>query len=131
MAYIFWKKAILNLQPHICDNESPLCSFNESTLTTLIIFPITSLLRLTSQGSATYCSIKLIIHTWFRFFVSVLKILISWIFVSALLAWENSKPFVYAYYVLRTISYIISQGSIFCISVAYAVRDFSLSLLDL
>uniref|UniRef100_A0A803PHM6 Major facilitator superfamily (MFS) profile domain-containing protein n=1 Tax=Cannabis sativa TaxID=3483 RepID=A0A803PHM6_CANSA len=37
----------------------------------------------------------------------------------ALLAWNQSKEFVYAYYVLRTISYIISQGSIFCIAVAY------------
>ncbi|XP_019237293.1 PREDICTED: hippocampus abundant transcript-like protein 1 isoform X2 [Nicotiana attenuata] len=37
-----------------------------------------------------------------------------------LLTINKSKGFVYAYYVLRTISYIISQGSIFCISVAYA-----------
>ncbi|KAF9599369.1 hypothetical protein IFM89_036855 [Coptis chinensis] len=37
----------------------------------------------------------------------------------ALLAWDNSKGFVYAYYVLRTVSFIISQGSIFCIAVAY------------
>ncbi|KAL2548969.1 Major facilitator superfamily protein [Forsythia ovata] len=37
-----------------------------------------------------------------------------------LLAVDQSKGSVYAYYVLRTISYIISQGSIFCISVAYA-----------
>ncbi|XP_024970513.1 hippocampus abundant transcript-like protein 1 [Cynara cardunculus var. scolymus] len=37
----------------------------------------------------------------------------------ALLAINESKAFVYAYYVLRTISYIISQGSIFCIAVAY------------
>ncbi|AES62022.1 putative major facilitator superfamily [Medicago truncatula] len=37
----------------------------------------------------------------------------------ALLAWNQSKEFVYAYYVLRTFSHIISQGSIFCISVAY------------
>jgi hypothetical protein len=44
--------------------------------------------------------------------------------VSALLAWNQSKGFVYAYYVLRTISYILSQGSIFCIAVAYAVRVF-------
>ncbi|KAM7463811.1 hypothetical protein LguiA_031932 [Lonicera macranthoides] len=36
-----------------------------------------------------------------------------------LLAISESKGFVYAYYVLRTISYIISQGSIFCIAVAY------------
>ncbi|MED6205056.1 hypothetical protein PIB30_014529 [Stylosanthes scabra] len=36
-----------------------------------------------------------------------------------LLAWNQSEGFVYAYYVLRTISFIISQGSIFCISVAY------------
>ncbi|KAI4352931.1 hypothetical protein L6164_007137 [Bauhinia variegata] len=41
------------------------------------------------------------------------------IFPFALLAWHQSEEFVYAYYVLRTISYIISQGSIFCISVAY------------
>ncbi|CAL5209133.1 unnamed protein product [Lathyrus oleraceus] len=37
----------------------------------------------------------------------------------ALLAWNQSQEFVYAYYVIRTFSYIISQGSIFCISVAY------------
>ncbi|GJX27669.1 hippocampus abundant transcript-like protein protein 1 [Tanacetum coccineum] len=36
-----------------------------------------------------------------------------------LLAISESRAFVYAYYVLRTISYIISQGSIFCIAVAY------------
>ncbi|XP_065869627.1 uncharacterized protein [Euphorbia lathyris] len=38
----------------------------------------------------------------------------------ALLVWNESRGFVYAYYILRTISYILSQGSIFCISVAYA-----------
>ncbi|XP_020246025.1 hippocampus abundant transcript-like protein 1 isoform X2 [Asparagus officinalis] len=38
----------------------------------------------------------------------------------AVLAWNESRAFVYAYFVLRTISQIISQGSIFCISVAYA-----------
>ncbi|CAA0829296.1 Major facilitator superfamily protein [Striga hermonthica] len=37
-----------------------------------------------------------------------------------LLAIDQSKGSVYAYYAIRTISYIISQGSIFCISVAYA-----------
>ncbi|KAI3706036.1 hypothetical protein L1987_76289 [Smallanthus sonchifolius] len=37
----------------------------------------------------------------------------------SLLAISESKSFVYAYYVLRTVSYIISQGSIFCIAVAY------------
>ncbi|KAL0322138.1 UNVERIFIED_CONTAM: hypothetical protein Scaly_2510200 [Sesamum calycinum] len=37
-----------------------------------------------------------------------------------LLAIDQSKASVYAYYVIRTISYVISQGSIFCISVAYA-----------
>ncbi|XP_057428174.1 uncharacterized protein LOC130721394 isoform X3 [Lotus japonicus] len=41
------------------------------------------------------------------------------IFSFAVLAWDQSEEFVYAYYVLRTFSYIISQGSIFCISVAY------------
>lgn len=42
--------------------------------------------------------------------------------VSAILAIDDSKGFVYAYYVLRIISHIMSQGSIFCISAAYAVR---------
>ncbi|XP_055960012.1 uncharacterized protein LOC126661306 isoform X2 [Mercurialis annua] len=42
------------------------------------------------------------------------------IFPFAILAYDQSKGFVYAYYVLRTISFILSQGSIFCISVAYA-----------
>ncbi|XAR53495.1 hypothetical protein NMG60_11022072 [Bertholletia excelsa] len=37
----------------------------------------------------------------------------------ALLAINQSRASVYVYYVLRTISYIISQGSIFCIAVAY------------
>ncbi|XP_052185009.1 uncharacterized protein LOC127796722 isoform X5 [Diospyros lotus] len=37
----------------------------------------------------------------------------------ALLAISETKASVYAYYVLRAISYILSQGSIFCISVAY------------
>lgn len=37
-----------------------------------------------------------------------------------LLAINQSRGFVYAYYIIRTISYIISQGSIFCIAVAYA-----------
>ena len=51
-------------------------------------------------------------------------VFIARVAVSALLAWNKSKGYVYAYYVLRTISYIISQGSIFCISVAYVVRNF-------
>ncbi|KAA8534538.1 hypothetical protein F0562_032055 [Nyssa sinensis] len=42
------------------------------------------------------------------------------IFPFTLLAINESKEFVYAYYVVRTISNILSQGSIFCISVAYA-----------
>ncbi|XP_058087388.1 uncharacterized protein LOC131234487 [Magnolia sinica] len=42
------------------------------------------------------------------------------IFPFAVLAWDESRGAVYVYYVLRTISFIISQGSIFCISVAYA-----------
>ncbi|XP_075502739.1 uncharacterized protein LOC142540462 isoform X1 [Primulina tabacum] len=37
-----------------------------------------------------------------------------------LLAINQSKESVYAYYAIRTVSYIISQGSIFCIAVAYA-----------
>ncbi|XP_057979737.1 uncharacterized protein LOC131165733 [Malania oleifera] len=50
----------------------------------------------------------------------LLLILSTTIFPFALLAVRQTKEFVYAYYVLRTISYILSQGSIFCISVAYA-----------
>ncbi|MQL76091.1 hypothetical protein Taro_008484 [Colocasia esculenta] len=42
------------------------------------------------------------------------------IFPFAVLAWNESRTAVYVYYVLRTISFIISQGSIFCISIAYA-----------
>ncbi|XP_059665936.1 uncharacterized protein LOC132311829 isoform X1 [Cornus florida] len=37
-----------------------------------------------------------------------------------LLAISESKEFVYAYYVIRTFSNIISQGSLFCIAIAYA-----------
>ncbi|KAK4835523.1 hypothetical protein QYF36_010910 [Acer negundo] len=39
---------------------------------------------------------------------------------NSLLAINQSKEFVYAYYVISTISYIICQGSIFCIAIAYA-----------
>ncbi|XP_042455814.1 hippocampus abundant transcript-like protein 1 [Zingiber officinale] len=38
----------------------------------------------------------------------------------AILAWDDSRAAVYLYFVLRTISYIVSQGSILCISIAYA-----------
>ncbi|XP_074292410.1 uncharacterized protein LOC141619282 isoform X2 [Silene latifolia] len=42
------------------------------------------------------------------------------IFPFSLLVINQSRDFVYAYYMIRTVSYIISQGSIFCIAVAYA-----------
>ncbi|KAH9603360.1 hypothetical protein KSS87_021772 [Heliosperma pusillum] len=42
------------------------------------------------------------------------------IFPFSLLVISQSRDFVYAYYMIRTVSYIISQGSIFCIAVAYA-----------
>ncbi|XP_044462184.1 hippocampus abundant transcript-like protein 1 isoform X3 [Mangifera indica] len=38
----------------------------------------------------------------------------------SLLVFNQSRDFVYAYYALRTISNIISQGSLFCVAVAYA-----------
>ncbi|KAK4367152.1 hypothetical protein RND71_015032 [Anisodus tanguticus] len=50
----------------------------------------------------------------------LLLIVSTAIFPSAILAIDESKGFVYAYYVLRIISHIMSQGSIFCISAAYA-----------
>ncbi|XP_049381012.1 uncharacterized protein LOC125845530 isoform X1 [Solanum stenotomum] len=50
----------------------------------------------------------------------LLLIVSTAIFPSAILAIDKSKGFVYAYYVLRMISHIMSQGSIFCISAAYA-----------
>ncbi|XP_057980879.1 uncharacterized protein LOC131166385 [Malania oleifera] len=50
----------------------------------------------------------------------LLLILSTTIFPFALLAFRQTKEFVYAYYVLRTIAYILNQGSIFCIAVAYA-----------
>ncbi|RRT44552.1 hypothetical protein B296_00049133, partial [Ensete ventricosum] len=43
--------------------------------------------------------------------------------IAAILTWDDSRAAVYWYFVLRTISYIISQGSILCISIAYAVRS--------
>lgn len=60
-------------------------------------------------------------HYLFIFPFQILKFDLC-IFVSALLVWDQSKGYIYAYYVLRTISKILSQGSIFFISVAYAVR---------
>ena len=44
------------------------------------------------------------------------------ILFSAILAWNQSTGFVYVYYVLRIISFILSQGSVLCIAIAYAVR---------
>ncbi|KAF7820368.1 hippocampus abundant transcript-like protein 1 isoform X2 [Senna tora] len=41
------------------------------------------------------------------------------IFPFAVIAWNQSEEFVYAYYVLRTISYIITQGTTYCIMFAY------------
>lgn len=51
----------------------------------------------------------------------VLFVIISMsMFPFTMLAWDRSRGFVYAYYVLRTISYILSQGSISFVSVASA-----------
>lgn len=64
-------------------------------------------------------------------FDSVLLADITWCALfAALLAWNQSKGFVYAYYVLRTISYILSQGSIFCVAVAYVVSFNSLLIVS-
>ncbi|KAJ4970955.1 hypothetical protein NE237_004054 [Protea cynaroides] len=41
------------------------------------------------------------------------------IFPFAVLAWNDSRQYFFAYYVLRMISHIISQGSLTCISIAY------------
>lgn len=60
-------------------------------------------------------------HQCQQFSILFVKYIYFLIIFPALLAVDQSKGSVYAYYVLRTISYIISQGSIFCISVAYAV----------
>ncbi|KAM3282806.1 hypothetical protein P3S67_026451 [Capsicum chacoense] len=48
----------------------------------------------------------------------LLLIVSTAIFPSAVLAIDESKIFVYAYYVLQMISHIMSQGNIFCISAA-------------
>ncbi|KHN37832.1 hypothetical protein glysoja_016956 [Glycine soja] len=55
----------------------------------------------------------------YHFNISVTKITTKLLNFIALLAWNQSEDFVYAYYVLRTISNIISQGSVFYISLAY------------
>ena len=51
-------------------------------------------------------------------------VFIAHVHVSALLAWNKSKGFVYAYYGLDTISCILSEGSILFISIAYVVIIF-------
>nr|GMD58923.1 hippocampus abundant transcript-like protein 1 [Ipomoea batatas] len=68
-------------------------------------------IKVTKQVDGIKCKIRL---------VAEIGLSSSYHQAESLLAINKSRGFVYAYYVLRTISYIISQGSIFCISVAYA-----------
>lgn len=56
---------------------------------------------------------------------NVLHLLTTHIIIfAALLAINQSRGTVYAYYAIRTIAMIISKGTIFCIAVAYVVSSF-------
>ena len=47
---------------------------------------------------------------------------------AAVLAWNDSRTVVYVYLILRTFSFLIGQGTLFIISLAYTVRIIAIFL---
>ncbi|XP_050281754.1 uncharacterized protein LOC126722655 isoform X2 [Quercus robur] len=102
-------KLLLHLLPPLCVHW-----IAEEMTVTVLVDVITNAL---CPGDST-CTEAIYLNGLQQTVVGIFKMVV--LPLLAVLAWNQSKGFVYAYYVLRTISYILSQGSIFCISVAYA-----------
>lgn len=52
-----------------------------------------------------------------------IEMLLKSIFFTAILAYSRSTTSFYAYYVLRTLTSMVGEGSIFCLALAYVVND--------
>ena len=44
--------------------------------------------------------------------------------ISAILAWSRSRNFFYAYFVLKTLTSMVCEGSVHCLTLAYVVKCF-------
>lgn len=53
--------------------------------------------------------------------LETLKLIVNFNITTAILSWSRSRNFFYAYYVLKTLTSMVCEGSVHCLALAYVV----------